>query len=241
VSFSWCASFLISPYRHFNTYISQAAKDVRRDQDTLLDVFERIEGFFRRLEIYTEVPPTMEMTDTITQIMVEIISILGIAAKDIKQGRLSESFSTSTSALTERCSEKYGKKLIGRTDLEDALKRLDKLTQEEAQMAVAQNLKATHTVDERVRGVANTVVAIDNRVASVGDRVAVVDDRVAGVDDRVACIDDKVDIVDNKVDSVDDKVKGIDANVAGVGHSVMAVDDKVAEVINGTQTILSQA
>jgi hypothetical protein len=36
--------------------------------------------------------------------------------------------------------------------MEDALKRLDKLTQEEARMASAQNLKITHTVDERVRG-----------------------------------------------------------------------------------------
>ena len=70
--------------------------------------------------------------------------------------------------------------------MEDALKRLDKLTQEEARMAIAQNLKATHTVDERVRGVANTVVAIDNRVAGV-------DDRVAGVDDRVARATDAID------------------------------------------------
>src|SRR5713101_1402170 len=74
------------------------------------------------------------------------------------------------------------KRLIGRTDMEDALKNLDKLTHEEARMAVAQNLKATHNVDERVRGVANTVVAVDNRVAGVDDRVARVDDRVAGVD-----------------------------------------------------------
>jgi hypothetical protein len=58
--------------------------------------------------------------------------------------------------LTERCSEKYVKKLIGRTEMEDALKRLDKLTQEEARMAAAQNLKATHTVDKRVKGVADT-------------------------------------------------------------------------------------
>jgi hypothetical protein len=36
--------------------------------------------------------------------------------------------------LTERSQEKYVKKLIGRTDLEDALKKLDKLTQEEAWM-----------------------------------------------------------------------------------------------------------
>ena len=56
--------------------------------------------------------------------------------------------------------------------MEDALKRLDKLTQEEARMAVAQNLKATHTVDERVRGVANMAVAIDDRVARVDDKIA---------------------------------------------------------------------
>jgi hypothetical protein len=69
--------------------------------------------------------------------------------------------------LTEGCLEKYGKRLIGRNDVEDALQRLDKLTQEEVRMAVAENLKATHIVDERVRGVANTVSAIDDRVAEI--------------------------------------------------------------------------
>jgi hypothetical protein len=84
------------------------------------------------------------------------------------------------------------KRLIGRTDMEDALKKLDKLTHEETRMAVAQNLKATHNVDERVRGVANTVEAIDNRVAGVDDRVATVDDKVVDVDDRVRVVDNKV-------------------------------------------------
>ena len=37
--------------------------------------------------------------------------------------------------------------------MEDALKRLDKLTHEEARMATAENLKATHTVGESVREV----------------------------------------------------------------------------------------
>ena len=98
------------------------------------------------------------------------------------------------------------KKLIGRTDINDALKRLDKLTQEEVRMAVAQNLKATQAVDERVRGVANTVVAIEDGVARVDNRVACVDDRVSRVDDRVARIDDKVARVDDNVKVVDDKV-----------------------------------
>jgi hypothetical protein len=56
--------------------------------------------------------------------------------------------------------------------MEDALKRLDKLTHEEARMAIAENLRATHAVDERVRGVSEQVLAVDDRVASVNDRVA---------------------------------------------------------------------
>ena len=46
--------------------------------------------FFRRLEIYTEVPAAMEMMDIIVQIMVEVLSVLGIATKEIKQGRMSK-------------------------------------------------------------------------------------------------------------------------------------------------------
>jgi archaellum component FlaC len=144
------------------------------------------------------------------------------------------------SPLTEGCSETFGKKLIGKSDMDDALKRLDKLTQEEARMAVAQNLKATHTVDERVRGVANMAAAIDNRVANVDDRVAGVDDRVARVDDGVARVDDKVTGVDDKVAGVDNTVKGIDARMASVDDRVVALDDKVAEVLHGAQIIFTQ-
>jgi hypothetical protein len=46
--------------------------------------------FFRRLEIYTAVQPTTEMMDMITKIMVEVLSILGIATKEIKQSRISK-------------------------------------------------------------------------------------------------------------------------------------------------------
>jgi hypothetical protein len=109
----------------------------------------------------------------------------------------------------ERCIEKYGKKLIGRADIEDAPKRLDKLTHEEARMATAENLKATHAVGESMRAVADKVVAVDSRVAGVDDRVAIVDDRVAGVDDRVAGVGDRVASVDDRVRVVDDRVTEI--------------------------------
>ena len=47
------------------------------------------------------------------------------------------------------------KKLVGRNDIEDALKRLDKLTQDEARMAIAENLKVTHDVENKLKEVIN--------------------------------------------------------------------------------------
>jgi hypothetical protein len=64
--------------------------DVRTSQGALIEIFERMENFFQRLEIYTEVSPTPEMIEMIVKIMVEVLSILGIATREIKQGRTSE-------------------------------------------------------------------------------------------------------------------------------------------------------
>jgi hypothetical protein len=78
---------------------SQAAKDVMESQDTLADVFERIENFFKRLETYTEVPPTAAMTDIIVKIMVEVLNVFAILTKEIKQGRTSTSESVAAGYL----------------------------------------------------------------------------------------------------------------------------------------------
>ncbi len=71
-------------------YFSQTVKDIRASKNTLIDIFERMEMFFRRLEVYTEAQRTSEMMNIIIQIMVEVLSILGIATKEIKQSRLSK-------------------------------------------------------------------------------------------------------------------------------------------------------
>ena len=75
------------------------------------------------------------------------------------------------------------KKLTGNNEIDDALKRLDRLTQEEARMASAQLLRITN--------------AIDSEVGEIADRVLVVGDSVAGVDERVAGVDDKITVVIN--------------------------------------------
>ena len=54
-------------------------------------MFERIENVFRRLEVYIEVPPTIGMMDAIVKVIIEVLSILAIVTKEIKQSRASES------------------------------------------------------------------------------------------------------------------------------------------------------
>ncbi|KAH9025261.1 hypothetical protein EDB83DRAFT_2657882 [Lactarius deliciosus] len=134
-----------------------AAKDVDANQVALVDLFERMENFLKRLEFYTEVPPTDAMTDIIVKIMVEVLNIFAIATKEMKQGL-----------------EKFIMKLVGRKDIEDALKRLDKLTQEEARMASAQILKFTHSVDDKVKVVDDKVTGVGNQMKDVGDKMDIV-------------------------------------------------------------------
>ena len=58
--------------------------------------------------------------------------------------------------------EKFLKKLAGMTDLEDAVKRLDNLTQEEARMALSEVLRITHNIRDEVKVVDDKVqVVID--------------------------------------------------------------------------------
>ena len=55
-----------------------------------MELFSRIEYFFRRLEIYITVPPTTAMTDITVEIMAEVLIIIGMATKEVKRGRMSE-------------------------------------------------------------------------------------------------------------------------------------------------------
>ena len=58
--------------------------------DALLNLFECLANFLRRLEVYTMIPLTPVMTDIIVKIMIEILSVLSLATKQIKEGRFSE-------------------------------------------------------------------------------------------------------------------------------------------------------
>jgi hypothetical protein len=61
------------------------------NHDALVDLLESMEHFLKRLNIYIRTPPTPTMDDIVFNIVVELLSTLALATKELKQGRLSGS------------------------------------------------------------------------------------------------------------------------------------------------------
>ena len=108
--------------------------------DALVDLFESIESFLARLDIYTKVPLTAAMTDIVIKIMVETLNTLALATKQVKQGRLRESLA-GHALLHSRSAGKFVKKLLGENEIEAVLQRLDRLTLDEGRATGAQTLE----------------------------------------------------------------------------------------------------
>lgn len=68
----------------------QAVRGVSGGQDALFDIFDRIENFFRRLEAYIELPQSVGMTDIIVKVMVNVLLILALTTRELKQPKISE-------------------------------------------------------------------------------------------------------------------------------------------------------
>ncbi|KAI9455694.1 hypothetical protein BJY52DRAFT_1279232 [Lactarius psammicola] len=116
-----------------------AASGVSSSYDALVDLFECLGNFLKRLRIYTDLPLTPSMTEIGVKIMVELLSVPALSTKQIKQGRF----------------RKFAKKLLGETEIEGVLRRLDRLTKEEGRMTMAQTLEVVYRLVNSVKVVIN--------------------------------------------------------------------------------------
>ena len=134
----------------------QAAIGISTSYDALLDVFECVSNLLKRLHIYTErIPLSAMMSEIVVKIIAEVIAVLALATKQIKQGRLSKWTTTYSVSLAERITEKFAKKLLGDSEIEAVLQRLDRLTQEEARVTGANTLEVVHELFNNLKEVMN--------------------------------------------------------------------------------------
>ncbi|KAI9436836.1 ankyrin repeat-containing domain protein [Lactarius indigo] len=168
------------------------------------------------------------------------VGVLLLAAKDVAAsqdilvdifGRI-ESFFVRLETYTEvpltpemkqSRAKKFLKKVAGGTDLEDGLKKLEKLTNEEVVMASSQVLKLTHTID-------NKVTAVGVGMKSVEEKVQVVESEVRVVESEVQVVKSDVQVVKDEVQVIESEVQVVKNEVQLVGDNVKAIDDKVQTI-----------
>ena len=74
--------------------------------------------------------------------------------------------------------EKFMRRIAGRTDVEDALERLDMLTKEENLMTATRNLEVTHRVDVNVMATQEVIHDVDGNVKETKELTRDVHDNV---------------------------------------------------------------
>ena len=126
--------------------IVQAAKDVTASHDMLLDLFGRMDDFFRRLKIYSQSCISTELAEVLVKVAVKVLKILSIATKEVEQSRASGSFLYLVWILLTFLTiylERYIKRLAGRKDIENAVAELESVIQREHYTATTQVLEDT--------------------------------------------------------------------------------------------------
>ena len=68
----------------------QAIKGVKDSYDALIEFLDSIEHILYHLDIYTRITPTVAMTELLVKILVELLSTLALATKEVMQGKSSE-------------------------------------------------------------------------------------------------------------------------------------------------------
>ena len=65
---------------------------VKASYDALVEIFECVDGFVKRLMIYTKIEnPDPALTEVLIKIIAELVSILALATKQMNQGLFSTS------------------------------------------------------------------------------------------------------------------------------------------------------
>jgi hypothetical protein len=120
--------------------------------DALVVLLDSIEHFLNRLDIYTKTPPTVAMTEMVVKILVELLSTLALATKQINQGKIREPVLSGVLCYLIQCNAvKLIKKPFGEKEVEAVLQRLDRLTLEEARLTSAQTFEVVSGLFQNMR------------------------------------------------------------------------------------------
>jgi len=118
---------------------------VNTSYNALVSLLKSMDHLIKPLDIYTQIPHSPTMDNIVFKIMMELLSTLALATKGLQQGGQSEYDSRGCVSLGH-----YGagivvkKNFFGENESEAILRRLDRLSQDEARMTALEILKVIY-------------------------------------------------------------------------------------------------
>jgi len=108
------------------------------------------------------------------KIMAQVLVILALSTKAMKEWRISQSTHAQFFPLIDCDPEKFAKKLIGRTDVEDAFLRMDSLTKDETIMGVAKTLEVVFDINGNIKGLEELVGGTHTHLQTMGENLGAI-------------------------------------------------------------------
>jgi hypothetical protein len=146
-------------------------KDVIASYETLVNLFERTQFFLQRLNHYITASLTQEMTELLAMILAQVLSVLALSTKEMKESRISVFIYSRQYFLADHGSEKLMKRFMGKTEVEDGLQRLDMLTKEENLMTAACTLRVTSDIHHDVSVIKEDARDIKEDTRNINDNL----------------------------------------------------------------------
>jgi len=112
--------------------------------NALADLLKSMNHLIKPLDIYAQIPHTPTMDKVVFEVMMELLYTLALATKDLQQGGGSESHSRGCISLDQYDAGKVVKTFLGKKDSEAVLRRLDRLSQDEARATALEILNVIY-------------------------------------------------------------------------------------------------
>lgn len=129
-------------------YLVNAARDVSACYDAIIELFEQLQYFTKRLGFYTKSNLSAELQEHIVTILVTLFEVFVIAANEIKKGRV----------------RLYFKSLLGGgSGINDAMERLAALTDAEDKLVGAETLFEVKSLEEGQERIVDKLSRMEDR------------------------------------------------------------------------------
>jgi len=115
------------------------------------------------------------------------------------------------------------KRLLGNTDVEDALAQLDTLTKEENLMTVARTLQVTHHVDDNVTLIKGAVHNVDGDVKATKELTHHVDQNVLSIKQDISDVSGDVKETKELTHDVHKEMRVMKEGAQNIDHNVKVI------------------